>query len=181
MSNSVNPNVTFPDLIVKSTQGNSVNLLPSNTSEQRWSLVVVYRGVHCPICADYLTKLESLHEQYADANIDVCAVSADSLEQLEVFLSEKVESLSFPVYCELSVDQMSQLGLYISEPRNETETDHPFPEPAIFLISPKNKIQIIDKSNAPFCRPDLESLLNGVKFIRENDYPVRGTFDHIPI
>jgi hypothetical protein len=32
----------------------------------------------------------------------------------------------------------------------------------------------LDISNAPFARPDLTGLAKGLKFIRENDYPIRG-------
>jgi hypothetical protein len=73
---------------------------------------------------------------------------------------------------------MTDLGLYISEPRSEKETDHPFAEPAIFVINEHDQIQILDKSNAPFSRPDLNDLLAGIEFIRENDYPIRGTLTH---
>ena len=70
---------------------------------------------------------------------------------------------------------MRALGLYISDPRSAQETDRPFPEPGVFVINAEGNIQILDISNAPFARPDLESLANGIKFIRANDYPVRGT------
>ncbi|MEC5293261.1 hypothetical protein VSX64_21770 [Aurantimonas sp. C2-6-R+9] len=29
-------------------------------------------------------------------------------------------------------------------------------------------------SNAPFARPDLAGLAKGLKFVRDNDYPIRG-------
>ncbi len=70
---------------------------------------------------------------------------------------------------------MKTLGLYVSSPRSPEETDRPFAEPATFVIDPEGALHIIDISNAPFSRPDLEGLLNGLKFIRENDYPIRGT------
>ena len=72
---------------------------------------------------------------------------------------------------------MNTLGLYISDPRSEKETDHPFAEPGVFVTNAKGEIQIIDISNAPFARPELEALANGLSFIRKNDYPIRGTHD----
>jgi hypothetical protein len=72
---------------------------------------------------------------------------------------------------------MQTLGLYISDPRSEKETDHPFAEPEVFVINAEGEIQIIDISNAPFVRPELEALANGLSFIRENDYPIRGTHE----
>jgi len=70
---------------------------------------------------------------------------------------------------------MNTLGLYISEPRSEKETDHPFAEPGVFVVNADGEIQIVDISNAPFARPELEALANGLAFIRKNDYPIRGT------
>ncbi|HDY93581.1 MAG TPA: AhpC/TSA family protein, partial [Pseudoalteromonas sp.] len=62
------------------------------------------------------------------------------------------------------------------EPRSDAETDHPFAEPGIYVLNEKNQLQMVDISNSPFVRPDLEQLLGGIKFSRENDYPIRGTF-----
>ncbi len=73
---------------------------------------------------------------------------------------------------------MRRLGLYVSEPRSPQETDRPFPEPGLFVINPDHQLQIIDVSNAPFARPDLASLLDGLKFIQDKDYPIRGTLVH---
>ena len=76
---------------------------------------------------------------------------------------------------DLSIAQMQSLGLYISDPRSPKETDRPFAEPGLFVINADGMIQMVDVSNAPFLRPDLQSVLNGITFIRKNDYPIRGT------
>lgn len=71
---------------------------------------------------------------------------------------------------------MGTLGLYIFDPRSEKETNHPFAEPGLFVINVEGKIQIIDISSAPFARPELKALADGLAFIRdpENNYPIRG-------
>ena len=81
----------------------------------------------------------------------------------------------FPVAYDLTIPQMRSLGLYVSEPRSAQETDRPFAEPGLFLINPEGKVQVLDISNAPFSRPDLAGILNGVKVIQERSYPIRGT------
>jgi hypothetical protein len=70
---------------------------------------------------------------------------------------------------------MKTLGLYISDPRSPQETDRPFSEPGLFVINADGAVQIVDVSNAPFARPELKGVANGIKFVRGNDYPVRGT------
>jgi hypothetical protein len=85
------------------------------------------------------------------------------------------QDLSLTVGYDLSIAQMQDLGLYVSDPRSPLETDQPFAEPGVFVVNADGNIQILDISNAPFARPDLEGLLKGIKFVRDNDYPIRGT------
>ena len=163
----------FPNMQVQMLSGEMASLgKPDNGHD--WKLVVVYRGKHCPICTKYLNQLETVKKSFYDAGVDIIAISADSKEQLECHLAEKID-IDFPIAYGLTVEQMNELGLYISNPRSEKETDHPFAEPATFVINADGNIQIIDISNAPFARPELEALANGLSFIRENDYPIRGT------
>jgi peroxiredoxin len=142
-------------------------------SGQGWQMLVVYRGKHCPICRAYLKMLDGLLDQFKGINTTVMAVSADPKDKAETEALE--EGWRFPVGYDLSQAQMHALGLYISEPRSPQETDRPFPEPGLFIINPQGKIQIIDISNAPFARPDLNGVLKGLKFIQEKQYPIRGT------
>jgi len=81
----------------------------------------------------------------------------------------------FPIGHDLSVAQMHELGLYVSNPRSPQETDRPFAEPGLFLINPDGMVQIVDISNAPFARPDLAGIARGAKRIQEMKYPIRGT------
>ena len=112
-------------------------------------------------------------EQFQQLGTEVIAVSADPKEKAEAEAAD--EGWHFPVGYDLSQDQMRALGLYISEPRSPQETDRPFPEPALFITNPEGKLQIIDVSNAPFARPELNSVLSGLKFVQEKSYPIRGT------
>lgn len=142
--------------------------------EGDWKMIVVYRGLHCPLCKPYLTGLEELLPELKEAGIEVLAISGDPKEKADSQVSEG--KLNFPVAYDINPDQMKSLGLYISNPRSPKETDRPFPEPAVFVLNSENKLQIIDISNAPFSRPDLKKLLKGIKFIQANDYPIRGIF-----
>ncbi|WP_444886912.1 redoxin domain-containing protein [Microbulbifer sp. JMSA008] len=141
-----------------------------------WQMVVVYRGKHCPLCTKYLRELNVLLPRYHEEGVYVTAVSADSAEKA----SEQMKEVKpdFPIGYNLSIPQMQQLGVYISNPRSPEETDKPFAEPGIFVINEAGKLQIVDISNAPFARPDLQTLLMGIEFIRnpENNYPIRGTY-----
>ena len=159
----------FPALEWSQTNGGM--LAPAGI--EGWRLLVVYRGAHCPLCRKYLKTLESLQPAFADAGITVAALSADPGERAIKEAGE--EGWTFPVGYDLTPDQMRTLGLYVSSPRSPEETDHDFAEPGLFVINPRGAVQIVDVSNAPFARPDLEGLLNGLKFVIAKDYPIRGT------
>ena len=139
-----------------------------------WQMVVVYRGKHCPICTRYLNTLNDLLDDFHGQGVDVIAVTGDKADQADGQLSD-IEP-KFPVGYGMSIAQIQSLGLYVSDPRSAAETDHPFPEPGLFIINGDGAIQILDISNAPFARPDLNVVLGGVKFVRnpENNYPIRG-------
>ncbi|MEO5658668.1 MAG: redoxin domain-containing protein, partial [Polaromonas sp.] len=137
-----------------------------------WRMLVVYRGKHCPLCKTYLDTLQTMLDDFSASQISVCAVSADSRDKAETEVAEC--GWKFPVGYDLSVEQMRQLGLYVSEPRSAEETDRPFSEPGVFVLNRQGQVQIVDVSNAPFARPDLKSLLKGVRFVMNNDYPIRG-------
>jgi peroxiredoxin len=138
-----------------------------------WQMVVVYRGKHCPICRTYLKSLDGLYDEFRAGGTEVVAISGDPKEKAESEAAE--EGWRFPVGYGMTPDQMRTLGLYISEPRSPQETDRSFPEPGLFVINPLGQAHIIDISNAPFTRPDLRGVLNGLKFIKERSYPIRGT------
>ena len=159
----------FPTMTWPLARGGDLTL----AGDKGWRLLVVYRGKHCPLCKKYLATLNDKLQEFQAAGIKVAAVSADPREKAETEVKE--EGWRFSVAYDMSLEQMRELGLYISDPRSPQETDRPFAEPAIFAINPDGNVQVVDISNAPFSRPDLASLLSGLKFIQQKQYPVRGT------
>ncbi|WP_299371909.1 redoxin domain-containing protein [uncultured Tateyamaria sp.] len=138
----------------------------------RWSILFVYRGRHCPRCKRFLNKLNAALPQWTDL-MDVAVVSADTRDKA---LADKEEfGWSFDLGYGLSVAQMRQLGLYVSEPLSEAETTDTFAEPGAFAMRPDGTLMLVDISNGPAARPDLEELLDGMAFNIANDRPVRGT------
>jgi peroxiredoxin len=137
-----------------------------------WQLVYVYRGKHCPLCRKFLTELSSKLDDFTLLGVDVAVVSADNGEKAGSEAAE--EGWRFPVGYDLSVNQMRQLGLYISEPRDADETDRPFAEPAMFILNPKRQMHIISIANSPAVRPSIATLLASLKFTMEKNLPPRG-------
>ena len=172
--------------IVLPLVGGGTHDLAARVDSRHWKLVVVYRGLHCPLCTKYLLELETLQTTLAEQRIEVVAVSADTREKAESRVEQS--GLTLPVAYDLSIAQMVQFGLYISDPASEKETDRPFAEPGVFAINEEGLLQLVDISNAPFLRPELDAVLGGIGYVRKpqaeradpcgKSYPIRGT--HIP-
>lgn len=176
MHSSIAAGSLFPSLTVTGLDGVEVDL-GKISDKADWKLVVVYRGKHCPLCTKYLNLLETYKDRIAKNGVEIVAVSADSKAQVEAHSADL--EVSFPLYYGLTIEQMKTLGLYLSNPRSEKETDHVFSEPGLFVINEKNQIQLVDISNGPFARPEIGVLAGGLEFIKapENDYPIRGTHE----
>lgn len=141
-------------------------------TKDRWTMLFVYRGRHCPRCKRYLNKLNDMLTEWTDV-LDVVVVSADGEEKAE---ADKAEfGWNFDLCHGLTEPQMRSLGLYVSAPLSEAETDRNFAEPGAFAIRPDGTLMLVDISNGPASRPDLDELLDGMKFNIENNRPARGT------
>ena len=174
-TNKMHAGADFPALSANSERDELTDI-SKPAGDADWQLLVVYRGRHCPLCTKFLNKLTDYRQRLLDIGVDIAAVSADSKAQLREHQSRL--DVNFPLYYGLTLDQMQDLGLYISIPRSEKETDHNFAEPGLFVINSQSKIQVVDLSNNPFARPDLDVFVSGLEWIRnpENNYPIRGTY-----
>ena len=171
MSKKLPAGSDLPVLTVPSVGGGELVL---GGKREGWQAIFVYRGLHCPICKAYLAKVEAKLGDFADLGADVVAVSGDPKDKAEAFATEV--GLTMAVGYDLSVAQMRELGLYISSPRSDAETDRPFPEPALFVVTPDGKLQIVEIANAPFVRPELDWVVRGLK-LGKDGYPIRGTME----
>ncbi|PLW82012.1 thioredoxin peroxidase [Kineobactrum sediminis] len=170
MSNHAQVDKPFPQTQLKTLSGDEVTL--GKPQNDRWQLVVVYRGLHCPICKKYLGQLNAMKNELEEMKVDIVTVSTDPKEKARKFAEEL--GLDIEVAYGLTIDRARELGLYISTPLDSAETDQPFAEPGLFLIRPDGGLHVSEVSSAPFCRPDLEFIKMGVNYVVEKDYPPRG-------
>lgn len=143
----------------------------ASTRAEGWCLFVVYRGEHCPVCKRYLIGLNGLRESFEEAGISVFAVSADSKPAAANWLTEM--GLNFPLAYGLTPAQMEKLGLYVSPA--DDEVDHAFAEPAVFALRDSGKLHFACVGNAPYGRPPLHDVLEGLKRAIEEGLPPHGT------
>ena len=145
-------------------------------AEQRpdnFTLLVFYRGKHCPICRKYLEELGSRIDDIAGAGLNPFAISMDSKERAMV-VDEEWDTGDLPLVYDLSQEQAREWGLYISSAREGSEEPERFSEPGLFLVRPDGTLYLAQVQSAPFTRPSIDQLLEGVHHAVKNDYPPRG-------
>ncbi len=140
--------------------------------KDRWTMLFVYRGKHCPRCKRFLNKLNAALQNWLDV-LDVVVVSADI--ETKAAADKEEFGWEFDLCYGMTEAQMRSLGLYVSSPLSEVETTGLFAEPGAFGIRPDGTLMLVDISNGPAARPDLEELLDGMKFNIDNNRPERET------
>ena len=170
MPTTPRPRQPTPDLSVNLVDGGTWRL--ADRSPEAFTLVVAYRGLHCPVCKSYLKTLAGLQADYDERGVEVVAVSMDSAARArKARMDWAVEGV--PIGHGMSAETASAWGLYLSEGVKDGEPDL-FSEPGFFLVRPDGALYYAAVNSAPWGRPHLPSFLKTVNFIVENDYPARG-------
>ena len=164
------PGSPAPALSLPLAGGGTFDL--SEQSPEAATMVIFYRGRHCPVCETYLTKVKDKAAAFAEAGMPIVLVSMDGQERAEKAKSDWGLD-DFPVAYNLTEAQARDWGLYISTSIKEVEPQT-FCEPGCFWILPDGTQYLIDIATMPFARPDLDILLSRVVAI-SNGYPPRGT------
>lgn len=169
--NTLNPLDKAPELTLPLVGGGDWSL--ADQTPDSFTMILVYRGYHCPVCKGYLGKLNSLMDLAAENGLGVVAVSMDSAERAAAAKDEwgldKVD-----VAYGLTEEKAREWGLFISSSIKEAESDI-FAEPGLFWVTAEGTIYLVDVANMPFARPDLEILIPKAGFASANGYPARGT------
>ncbi len=136
-------------------------------------MLIVYRGYHCPRCKTYIAKLHDLVPAYTERGVDILLASADPEHLASRTVDENGWTL--PVAHSLSVAECQKLNLFLTEHEPDSEIDGLYAEPGLFLINPEGLTQVIETSNSPSVRPDLEVVLDGIIGTQDRNLPIRGT------
>ena len=172
------PRQKTPDLSLPTTDGAGFTL--SAESNARGTIICFYRGLHCPLCATYLTELTRLLPEFAERGVGAVAVSSDGEDRARA-MQEKVggDGLRYAYDLPLATAR-DDWGLFISTSRGTTsigiEEPALFAEPGLFLINPDQTLYYMSVQTMPFVRPHFRELLGAVDFAIANSYPARGEY-----
>ncbi|CDX62788.1 Peroxiredoxin [Mesorhizobium plurifarium] len=171
------PRQKAPELIIETLDHGRFNL--AMEKPERLTLVCFYRGLHCPVCTNYLKELERLTPAFAQRGVETIAISSDG-EARARQMAEKIAAENLRVGYGLELSVAREWGLYISASRGKSSIDieEPpmFSEPGVFLIRPDQTIYYLSVQSMPFVRPNFGEMLQAVDYIIKTDYPARGEY-----
>jgi peroxiredoxin len=169
------PNAPVPALVTPILFGEVFEL--GKRSPANFSLVVFYRGLHCPICSTHLRDLNTKIDELAKRGVETIAISSDTEERAaEAAKNWKLGNLKLGY--QLTEMTARSWGLYMSKGKGQTsigiEEPALFSEPGMFLIRPDGRLYWGSVSTMPFARPHFDEVLKALDFVLAKNYPARG-------
>lgn len=117
--NKLMPRQPVPELKVPTLQGTTWRL--AEVTSEQFTLVVFYRGLHCPICRTYLGELDKLAADFKSRGVEIIAISSDVEERARQ--TKKDWGLANLILgYGLDLDVARQWGLYVSSKSNKEIT-----------------------------------------------------------
>ena len=168
--NRPTPKHEAPDLDFTLLNGETWSLSGQNPAH--FTLIVFYRGLHCPLCKKYLQQLQELLPEFEEKGVNVVAVSMDS-EKRARLSRQKWELSQLSLGYDLTEEAARTWGLYLSKSIKEGEPDL-FSEPGLFLVDQNKEVYYSAVNSNPWGRPYLPSFVKAVDYIVQSGYPARG-------
>ncbi|MGD9868683.1 MAG: peroxiredoxin-like family protein [Hyphomicrobiales bacterium] len=150
---------------------------------RNFTMIVVYRGLHCSICSRYLADLDKKLPAFAERGVEVIAMSADPRDRAERACKDwNLAELN--IGYEMPPQKAREWGLYLSARRYKPITgieELPlFIEPGLFLVRPDKTLYWACVQTMPFARPGFDDVLRALDLVNEKNYPPRGEVLEIP-
>ncbi len=164
------PQTPAPTLQVPLLSGSTWTL--ADQTPEAFTMIVFYRGLHCPICKGYLRDLDRQVADFKQKGVSTVVISADPLDRAQS-TQESWELQNLEIGYNLTHQQMTEWDLYMSKAIKAEETPL-FCEPGLILVKPDNTLYYIALNSMPFGRPSFKEMLGSVGFVLENNYPARG-------
>ncbi|MGI8414522.1 MAG: peroxiredoxin-like family protein [Solirubrobacteraceae bacterium] len=170
VARGVRPRQPAPELSLELLSGGTYVL--ADQTPERFTMVVFFRGRHCPVCQAQLHELDRRLDELTEKAIGVIAVSGETRERTQQLRDEwKLERLALAYG--LTEEEMRTWGLFVSRGISDAEPDL-FNEPGLFLIAPDGAVYYESILSMPVGRPRLDDLLGAIDYWTANDYPARG-------
>ena len=172
------PRTIVPNLLFPTLQHGDFNL--SQHAKNKFNLIVFYRGLHCPLCANYLTELSNLTEEFKKRDVKIIILSSDQKDRAQQMADKIKMNPQIVMGYDLKLIDAKKWGLYISAGRGKTsigiEEPTKFSEPGVFITREDQTLYYGSTQTMPFARPIFKDLLAAIDFAINKNYPARGEY-----
>jgi peroxiredoxin len=144
---------------------------------QHFTMIVFYRGLHCPVCRKYTSELNGMIGEFDKRGVSTVIASNDSAERAREArdnwgLQNLVVGYGMPI------ESSRQWGLYVSTGRGKTSVgvEEPplFAEPGLFFVRPDGTLYWSSVQTMPFARPHFPEIVAALDIVLARNYPARG-------
>ncbi len=171
----ITPRTPVPNFSVPLLNGGTWNL--ADQTPENFTMIVNYRGYHCPLCKMYLSKLNKIAPELPARGVDLIVTSSDT-EERAAKAAEEWQLDNLEIGYGLNIEDARKLGLFVSKGIGTTSTGvvepEIFSEPGLLMVRPDQTLYFADIQTMPFLRPDISSLPANLDFILSKNYPARG-------
>lgn len=132
--------------------------LPTDV-EDRWAVVLLYRGHWCPYCRQQLDDFQKRLDRFREEEVDVLALSADP--ESEARSTVEGHGIGFPVGYGLDpVRAREELGVYVGG------HEQPFVQAAGFVLRPGGTVELAVYSSGAVGRLVATDVLGLIRYLR---------------
>ena len=166
------PDQPVPALAVDTLAGKRFDIAAQ--SPKNFTQIVFYRGMHCPVCKNYLRSIDARLADFQGHGVETIAISMDSRERAQE-AAKTWELQRLTIGYGLPEATARAWGLYLSKPIMPQEAPALFTEPGLFLVRPDRRLYYASVLSMPFGRPTVEDMLFGLGAVLARNFPARGT------
>jgi hypothetical protein len=158
------PDDTMPAIEAELVGGGAWRLAEEHPA--KLALLVFYCGLHCPICRNWLRKLDRVVPRFVEHGVSVIALSCDTRERAaQAKRGWKLGELR--VGYGIEPDDARKAGLYVSEDEGRLYT-----EPAILAVKPEDgTLYAAWVQSQPHARPRFADVLAAIESMIAQDLP----------
>jgi peroxiredoxin len=166
------PDQPVPALAVDTLAGKRFDIAAQ--APKNFTQIVFYRGMHCPVCKNYLRSIDARLADFEGHGVETIAISMDSRERAQE-AAKTWELQRLTIGYGLPEATARAWGLYLSKPIMPQEAPALFTEPGLFLVRPDRRLYYASVLSMPFGRPTVEDMLFGLGAVLARNFPARGT------
>lgn len=174
---AVLPRQPAPSLTVETLKHGRFDL--GQDAPKLMTLIVFYRGLHCPFCVIQLEEMEKVVGDFDNRGVKMIALSTDNAERARA-MAERSKLDKLRLGYGLSLADARRWGLYLSTGGGKNtqgiEVNPIYSEPGLFLVKADGTVHYVAIQSAPQGRPVMKDILGVVDFNIKNNAPSRGDY-----